>query len=81
MAIAKRSKLTWNELRASGRHGLGYEKIGRSSMKVAIPPFITEETPIIAFRCAGMAPMVGYRGGRVFYVVWIDRAFDVYDHG
>ncbi|RMJ55604.1 hypothetical protein IPC1271_20340 [Pseudomonas aeruginosa] len=30
---------------------------------------------------AAIAPMVGYRDGRVFHILWIDRDFTVYDHG
>lgn len=49
-------------------------------MKVVVPPSITEDTPILSFRFSGKAPMVGFRREEVFYVVWLDRAFDVYPH-
>jgi hypothetical protein len=34
----------------------------------------------IAFRCFGKAPMVGYRVQAVFYLLWLDRHFTLYEH-
>ncbi|CAI9007967.1 hypothetical protein [Pseudomonas sp. IT-P294] len=75
------SQLTWQQLRQAPRHGLGYEIIDRSSLKPAIPLVVTEDVHLIAFRAIGMAPMVGFRFGRIFHVLWVDRAFTLYDHG
>ena len=76
------SQLTWSALRQAGRHGLGYEIIDRSSIRTGLPLCITEDVNIIAFRFQGMKAMVGYRSREgVFYVVWFDRDFSVYDHG
>lgn len=80
-ALFKRSKLSWSELRQAPRHGLGYEKIERSSIKKSIPTLIKEDATFIAFRFCGKAPMVGYKDGRVFHIVWLDRGFALYDHG
>ncbi len=74
------SQLTWNEIKASPRHGLGYEKIDRSAIKSSIPSHITVEINLIAFRFCGMAPMVGYRDGAIFYIIWLDRDFTLYPH-
>lgn len=75
------SELTWRELRAAPKHGLGYEKISQSAIQPAIPPHITKDVNLIAFRFSGAKPMVGYRDGRLFYVIWLDRAFSLYNHG
>ncbi len=76
------SSLTWGQLREAGRHGQGYERIPRSSIKAGVPNFITPDVDsFIAFRCIGKAPMVGHRIRQVFYVIWIDRQFKLYDHG
>lgn len=75
------SSLSWSEIRHLPRHGLGYEKIARSSLKAGIPAHITEDADFIAFRFCGKAPMVGYKLGGTFYIVWLDRAFTLYDHG
>ncbi|MNB99097.1 hypothetical protein D3C75_463630 [compost metagenome] len=75
------SGLTWQQLRQAPRHGLGYEIIKRPAINVAIPPVATEDVNLIAFRALGKAPMVGFRSGRIFHVLWVDRAFTLYDHG
>lgn len=80
----KLSQLTWRDLKFSHRHGPGYEKIARTSLNAEIPETIPEDANIIAFRFHGKAPMVGYRDGRtrsIFYIVWLDRNFRLYDHG
>lgn len=79
--LRKLSSMTWSDLRSAPRHGLGYEKIGRSSFQASIPATITEDVDLLAFRFCGKAPIVGYRMERVFHVVWVDRSFDVYNHG
>ena len=81
MALFKRSKLTWRELRSTHRHGLGCENISRDSLRVHLPSRVTEDINIIAFRCIGKAPMIGFRSGRVFNILWIDKNCDAYNHG
>lgn len=78
-ALWKRSQLTWRQLRQAPRDGLGYEKI--ESLNVPLPSGVTDDVSIIAFRFDGKKPMVGYKDGVVFHVLWLDRAFNVYDHG
>lgn len=74
------SKLTWQDIKQSGRHGLGTEKIARSSIKVAIPTVITEDVQFLAFRFSGKKPMIGYRSHDVFHLVFLDHDFSVYNH-
>jgi hypothetical protein len=81
-AIFKRKSTTWRELKDMGRHGLGFEKIAKTSIKEKLPAFITpEEDNLLAFRFKAMAPMVGYRVKDVFFVLWFDRDFTLYNHG
>ncbi|WP_199284479.1 hypothetical protein [Halomonas sp. A40-4] len=75
------SSMTWADLRQAPRHGRGYEKIARHSFRAHIPDAITEDVDLLSFRFCGKAPIVGYRMDRVFHVVWVDRAFNVYNHG
>lgn len=75
------SQLSWAEIRQQNRHKLGYEKISRNVIKSAIPPHVTEDVDLIAFRFCGMAPMVGYKRDATFFILWLDRAFTLYDHG
>lgn len=41
------SQLTWQQIQQAPRHGQGSETIARTSMKVVVPPAITEDTPIL----------------------------------
>jgi hypothetical protein len=79
--LRRLSQQSWSQLRQIDRHGLGYEIIDRNSIQAGIPTCVTEDVKLIAFRAIGKAPMVGFRLGRVFNVLWIDRAYTLYDHG
>ncbi len=80
-AIFKRRNTSWAEIKKTGRHKLGFEKIDKKSINAPIPAFITEEVDhFLAFRFSGMKPMVGYRLRDVFYVLWFDSCFDLYPH-
>ena len=80
-ALRKLSKLTWNQIKSTQRHGLGSEKIHRRSFRVPIPTIVGEDITFIAIRFSGFKSMVGYQEGRILQIVWFDRNFDVYDHG
>jgi hypothetical protein len=77
----KRKNLTWREIKSSGKHQLGFEKIAKNAIKAPIPPYITEdEDSLLAFRYHGKRAMVGYRIHDVFYVLWFDPNFRLYKH-
>ena len=80
-ALYKRSQLSWDELQSSPKHGLGPEKLPRSRIRTGIPAQVTPEVTFLAFRFSGQKAMVGYRQGHIFYVLWLDRDFTLYDHG
>lgn len=74
------SQLTWGNWKLSPHTGIGYEKIARSSINTAIPNAITEDVEhFLSFRFHH-GRCVGYRDGIVFYIVWIDGSFKLYDH-
>lgn len=80
-AIFRRKNLPWIEIKKADRHGLGTEKIARGSIKAEIPKFITDDVDhFLAFRFHGKKPMVGYRNRDIFYVLWFDHDFTLYDH-
>ncbi len=79
--LYKLSQLTWNQIASSSRHGAGYERISQNAIKAPIPSHLQSDVNLIAFRFCALAPMVGYREGNIFHVVWLDRAFTLYDHG
>jgi hypothetical protein len=74
------SQLTWADIKQQHRHKLGFEKISRSSITAEIPPHITPDMDLIAFRFDGMKAMVGYRQLAVFHILWLDRTFKLYPH-
>jgi len=74
------SQLTWAEISKSPKHGLGYEKIAKTSIRAPIPKHIKDDIVFIAFRFYGKAPMVGYRQDAIFHILWIDRNFTLYEH-
>jgi len=79
--LRKLSKLTWNQIRTSQRHGLGSEKIYRRAFLVTIPPKIGLDVTFIAIRFSGLKPMVGFQDERIFHIVWFDKDLNVYEHG
>ena len=79
--LYKLSQLSWKQLRLAPCHGVRYEIIDRNRFQVAIPKHITEDIALIAFRFNGLAPMVGYKDEAIFRIVWLDRSFQVYNHG
>lgn len=79
--LKRLSSLTWQEITQAHRKGLGFEKIARSAIKAAVPAGITEDVNFIAFRFNGQKPMVGFRDGEVFHIVWLDRDMKLYNHG
>ena len=78
--LRRLSSLSWKDIRQHDRHGLGTETLSRDSIQAAIPSFVTEDVRLLAFRAYGKVPMVGYRSGRIFHVIWIDREFKLYQH-
>jgi hypothetical protein len=78
--LRRLSQLSWAEIRAANKHGLGTEKIARNSIKAGIPGHVTEDVNLIALRYNGLKPMVGYREGVTFHILWLDRNFTLYDH-
>jgi hypothetical protein len=73
------SRSTWVELRNAGKKG-GTEVLPQFRTKEPIPTSITPDVTLVAFRYWKKAPMVGFRDGRTFYVVWLDIDFSLYDH-
>ena len=77
-AIYKRKSMTWGEILRADRHGLGTEKISKSAIKAALPDFVGVD--YLAFRYSGLKSMVGYRQKNIFFVLWFDHNFTLYNH-
>lgn len=75
------SKLTWDEIERSPRHGMGSEKIDRNSLKIPCPAFITDDvTYLLALRFQAKKPFLIHRDRFICHVIFIDNNFDVYNH-
>jgi hypothetical protein len=81
LTLERLSGLVWHQIQSAPRHGLGSEKIPRNAIKVGIPLFLTEDVDLLAIRFSGKKPMVGYRDGTIFNILWFDWNFSLYDHG
>ena len=79
-ALFKLSCMTWDDINSSGRHKLGCEKISQDCIKAPIPKGITPDVTFLAFRFHHKAPMVGFRRGQIFFIIWLDRDFTLYRH-
>lgn len=78
---AKRSNLTWTDLRTHSKHGLGSEKIPLRKIKPACPEILQDAEDVLVFRHEGNLPFAGVRADDVFYVVWIESSYnDLYEH-
>jgi hypothetical protein len=76
------SKQTWLQIMQADRRKGGSEKIARRAISRGIPTHVTEDVDeFTALRFCGRAPMVGYVDKGVFYILWLDKNFDLYDHG
>lgn len=79
--LIKLSHLTWQDIELASRHGNGKEIIAKSAINAPIPNCVKEDTNLIALRFCGKKPMVGFRERNIFYILWIDRNFTLYNHG
>lgn len=73
------SRSTWIELRNAGKKG-GSEVLPQFRIKEPKPACVTPDVTLLAFRFWDKAPMVGFRDGRTFYILWLDIDFTLYDH-
>ena len=75
------SRMTWQDIQGAPRHGLGCEIISRNSFKTEIPANVPADAAMLALRYHGLSPVVGFRDGRIFHIVFLDHNFTVYNHG
>lgn len=84
LRLKKISELGWKEIRKSGRHEYGMEKIPVEQIHPDLPKSITPETHLDVFRANGNnLPFLGtrLRNSNVFRVLFIETKFgDIYKH-
>ena len=73
------SQLTWNQVDSASRKGLGYEKIPLAEVKA--PTDMFKKDRAVVFRFNGEKPMLGYREGNTYHLVYLDHDFTAYPHG
>lgn len=77
---AKRSQFKWEDLRKHERHGLGWEMLPSNQVRPKIPERL-DRAKYMVFRHEGNLPMIGFRAGDAFYVLWVEANYgDVYEH-
>ena len=75
------SRIPWKQIRSAPRKGLGSEEILRTSIKRAIPTQVTDDVEYFhALHYVGKKRFIGYRVGQIFYILWVDHNFKVYNH-
>jgi hypothetical protein len=76
------SQMTWQAIKNLGKEQ-GFEKIPKSSFNSLpnVPAKFEKETKVVVFRLPKkLGRLIGYIEGNIFFVVWIDTKFDMYDH-
>ncbi len=72
---------TWTEISGAGKHQLGCEILKTSQLRKPLPPSVPSDIDkVLCFRYRGKAPMVGFREGSVFHIIFLDRDFTLYPH-
>lgn len=77
-AMYKRKDHSWKKLFIEPHDKLGLEII-KKGLKVTCPECASGKE-LLSLRFSGKKPMVGFRERDVFYVLWFDRDFSVYQH-
>jgi len=76
----KRAKFTWAELGLHAKHSLGFEFMPHNEIKPMVPEYLRQEKYMV-FRHEGNLPIVGFKAGDIFYVLWIEKEYgQVYKH-
>lgn len=81
-ALAKRSRMLWQDIIRADRHGLGLETLPSKAIKPDLPTQFRDQLKFMVLRYSGRLPMVGVRTADTFHIVWIEAEYgQVYDHG
>ena len=81
-ALYRRKDFTWNDLYQNDHKKLGVESLPADRIKASKPTFMTEDVDkyeVIRFSKED-GRVVGFRKSNVFYILWIDCKFKLYNH-
>lgn len=80
-SLYRRREMTKKAIQTANKHGLGTEKIAKSSLTVNVQNVLSEEMDhILVMRYNGYKPMGGYFVKNIFYVLWIEGRYSFYSH-
>lgn len=76
------SKMSWQDIQLSDKHGHGTEKIAKTSIKKTLPTTFTMDVEdFLSFYFNGTkGRIIGHRNKSLFHILYIDTKLDVYDH-
>ena len=83
-ALFRCKDFTWNDYHQNSKQKLGCELLSFDCLKIASKPIcITEDLDkVIVIRFSDNdGRIVGFREQNIYYVLWIDCRFELYDHG
>lgn len=81
-SIYSRRHFTWLTIQDESNLTIGYEMLPTKGFKPTPPDFITPEMKeLMVFRFGKDGRMAGYKKEHIFYIVWLDCTFKLYDHG
>lgn len=80
LKLHKLSRMTWAEIKAADHRALGFEKIADSSLRVPVPSWAPRDSMQSTRFNGNKCRLLGYRDGRTFLVVWVDRDLSLYKH-
>jgi hypothetical protein len=76
----RRAKFTWAALGQHDKHALGYEFMPKKQIKPQLPEHLQQDKYMV-FRHHQNLPVLGFKAGDTFYVLWIENEYgQVYDH-
>lgn len=78
--LRRLSRLDWSQVEQADRHGNGKENIEQRRVRRPMPALVTGDVKLWAIRFSGKKPMVGFRSGDIFHILWLDHSFDLYPH-
>lgn len=80
--IFRFSRMKWSKIYQNARHSWGSEQIPQREIKPELPDIISPDTSLQVLRfTGGNHSMIGFRENGIFFILYLDHNFSVYNHG